>query len=180
MKTETIQNIQEYEFKGDEHFLLDANIWLYTYGPSVFRSEDKDHVYNDAMTKMINSKCNLYMIVPILSEYIYRCLDKQLKLNKVDKNDLKAFRKTDGYEKIAKLIAADVKEILDLVRCCSSMFENSKACEFLDKFLLCTLDFNDVVIEDFCISNELILVTNDGDFKDCDVPILTANPNLYR
>lgn len=180
MKKEAIQNIQEYEFRGDEHFLLDANIWLYTYGPSVFRYEDKDHIYNDAITKIIYNRCSIYMIIPILSEYIYRYLDQQLKLNGVDKENLKAFRKTDRYKEIVKLIAADVKEILDLVKCCSSMFETSTACGFLDRFLLCNLDFNDVIIEEFCITNNLILITNDGDFKECDAPILTANPNLYR
>lgn len=179
MKNESIKNIEEHQFKADEQFVLDANILLYTFGPSDFRSGDRDHVYNDAMTKMIVNKCKLYMILPVLSEYIYRYLDKQLKLNKVDKDDLKAFRKTDAYKEIAEMIAADVREILNLVKCCNPTFENSKACEVLDRFLQCTLDFNDAIIENFCISNRLTLVTNDGDFRNSDVHILTANSSLY-
>lgn len=180
MGRELIQNIKEHEFKTDEHLLLDANVWLYTYGPADFRSEDIDHTYNDAMTKMINNKCRLYMILPILSEYIYNCLRKQLELNGVSKDDLKAFRKTNDYKKITSLIEADVKEILGLVKCCNSSFENSKACELLDGFLRCTLDFNDVIIEDFCMANpNIILVTNDGDFKYSSIPIITANKNMF-
>ena len=155
-----IQNIKEHEFQADEHLLLDANVWLYTYGPADFRSEDTDHTYNDAMTKMINNNCKLYILLPILSEYIYRYLDKQLKLNGVSKGDIKAFRKTDAYKEIISLIEADVKEILDLVKCCNPAFENSNACALLDGFLRCALDFNDVIIEDFCKSNpKMILVS---------------------
>jgi predicted nucleic acid-binding protein len=176
-----IQNIKEHEFQVDEHLLLDANVWLYTYGPSDFRSEDEDHTYNDALTKMIVNKCKLYIMLPILSEYVYRYLDKQLKLNGVAKDDLKAFRKTDAYKKIISLIEADVKEILDLAKCCNPTFENSNACALLDGFLRCTLDFNDVVIEDFCKSYpKMVLVTNDGDFKNCCIPIITANNTMLR
>jgi hypothetical protein len=119
------------------------------------------------------------MILPILSEYVYRYLHKQLELNKITKDELKAFRKTDKYKEIVDYISADVKEILDLVKCCNSNFEHDSVYEFLNKFIQCTLDFNDVIIEDFCELNELTLVTNDGDFKNCNIPILTSNPNLY-
>ena len=179
MEKVLIQNIKEHKFQADEHLLLDANVWLYTYGPSATRLGDRDHIYNDAMTKMIDNKCKLYIILPILSEYVHVYLDKQLELNGVDRGDLKAFRKTDDYKKILRLIEADVKEILGLVKCCNPMFENSKACVFFDRFLQCALDFNDVIIEDFCISNpKMILVTNDGDFKNGSIPIFTANGSM--
>jgi len=177
-----IQNIKEHKFKADEHLLLDANIWLYTYGPAEIRSEDINHIYNDAMTEMIINKCNLYMTLPILSEYVYRYLSKQLELNGISKKDLKAFRKLGGYKKILDGIEADMKEILDIanINCCNSAFENSKAFELLDVFLRCTLDFNDVIIEDFCMANpNIILVTNDGDFKYSSIPIITANTSMF-
>ena len=166
MEKVLIQDIKEHKFRADEHLLLDANVWLYTYGPSVTRSGDRDHIYNDAMTKMIDNNCKLYMILPILSEYVHVYLDKQLELNGVDRGDLKAFRKTDDYTKILSLIEADVNEILGLVKCCNSMFENGTACAFLDRFLQCALDFNDVIIEDFCISNpKIILVTKPAEVR---------------
>jgi hypothetical protein len=56
MSQNFIQDIAKHQFHREERFLLDANIWLYTYGPSVFRSEDINHVYNDSMTKMIANK----------------------------------------------------------------------------------------------------------------------------
>lgn len=181
MEKALIQNIKEHRFRADEHLLIDANVWLYTYGPRTTRSGDPDHIYNDAMTKMITNKCKLYMILPILSEYIHVYLDKQLELDGIHKGDLKAFRKTDAYKRILNIMKADVKEILGLVECCTPMFENGKACVFLDRFLQCALDFNDVIIEDFCMSNpKIILVTNDGDFKNEDLPILTANGSMLR
>ncbi len=181
MRRTLIQNIKDHQFQPDEHLLLDANVWLYTYGPSVFRSGDPNHIYNDALTEIKANKCKIYLILPILSEYIHRYLDKQLQLNGVSKCDLKAFRKTDNYKKIMVMIEADAKEILNFVKCCNPVFENSKACELLDGFLRCALDFNDVIIEDFCRSNpKMILITNDGDFKNCDIPIITANNAMLR
>lgn len=179
MDRDLIQNIRDYKFLADDHLLLDANVWLYTFGPSDFRSGDKHHIYNDALTEIVKNNCKLYLILPILSEYIYRYLDKQLRLNGITKDDLKAFRKTDTYKDITKMIEADVNEILNLVKCCNTTFENGKAYDLLDEFLGCVLDFNDVIIEDFCKSNPQIrFITNDGDFKNCSIPIITANKNM--
>lgn len=180
MKKSAIQNIKEHEFRTDEHLLLDANVWLYTYGPQATRSGDPNHIYSDAMTKIITNNCKIYMILPILSEYIHVYLDKQMEREGIHKGDLKAFRLTDDYKRILNMIKADLIEILGYVECCNPMFENDKACVFLDKFLQCTLDFNDVIIEDFCASNpKIVLVTNDGDFKNCGIPIITANNAMF-
>ena len=39
-------------------------------------------------------------------------------------------------------------------------------------------DFNDQVITEICKNNGFTLITNDGDFKTQEIPILTANAKL--
>ena len=40
------------------------------------------------------------------------------------------------------------------------------------------LDFNDKIILDVCKTQDMILLTNDSDFADADVDILSANPKI--
>jgi len=72
-----------------------------------------------------------------------------------------------------------MEDILSFAECCDSSFNKPKANVYLKGFQECKLDYNDLVIEDICIANDLILVTNDSDFKDSRIPVvLTANPSL--
>ena len=64
-----------------------------------------------------------------------------------------------------------------MVKCfCDLDLDDAKTREFLDEFTAGEMDFNDIIIRNVCSSNNLILVTDDGDFKNCsNITILTAN-----
>ncbi|MDR3302817.1 MAG: PIN domain-containing protein, partial [Treponema sp.] len=43
-----------------------------------------------------------------------------------------------------------------------------------------SLDFNDKIIADTCKTNKCLLITNDADFKDADIDILSVNKKLLN
>jgi predicted nucleic acid-binding protein len=180
-----IENLQRHTFREDEKLLLDTNIWLFAFGDSKFKyNNDNISIYLNSLNKMTNSK--IYICGPIISEFINKCIDVQWKRWQKEKNphpnDRKAFRKDPDFERTAKEIAQDTEEILNMVKCyCDSTFDDAKARAFLNEFTARELDFNDILIKELCESNDLILVTDDGDFKNCgNITILTANSKYFR
>jgi len=65
--------------------------------------------------------------------------------------------------------------MLNGIEYCDSKFDKTKVCGFLSEFKKCEMDFNDIMIEEICKENALALVTDDGDFKNSNIPIFTAN-----
>lgn len=175
-----IENLQRHTFRENEKLLLDTNVWLFAFGDSKFKYEnDNSSIYLNSLNKMANSK--IYICELIISEFINKCIDVQWRRWQKEKNplrnDRKAFRNDPDFERTAKEIAQDAEEILNMVKCyCDSNFDQAKAREFLKEFTARELDFNDIIIKELCESNDLILVTDDGDFKNCSsITILTAN-----
>jgi len=42
------------------------------------------------------------------------------------------------------------------------------------------VDFNDALLVDICKKRNIKLMTNDGDFQDGGIEVLTTNPRLLR
>lgn len=177
-----IKNILK--LQASDRILLDTNICLFIFGPGKFRYLDSNSSkYVNAQDKWGTDK--VYICRPVLSEFINRLIHDQWKIWKHDENphpnNKKAFRNSSIFKGlISKEIAQYVEEMLNGIECCDSGFDKTKACEFLSEFIKCELDFNDIIIEEICRTNNLILVTDDGDFKNCGIPIITANDSMFQ
>ncbi len=176
-----IEDIDSHDFHAGERLLLDANIWLFTYGPISYRRQNNASAYNNALAKISINSCEVYICQTIISEFINRCIDEEFKLLKIDRSSRKAARKIPTiFEPIAKKIALYMQDILDLARCCNSPFDSAKIRAYLKDFQTGNLDYNDIIIEDICKVNNLTLVTDDSDFENCNIQILTANDYMLR
>ena len=177
-----IKNIRDLQLS--DRILLDANVCLFIFGPGKFRYDNiNSKNYVDAQDKW--GPNNVYICRPVLSEFVNRLIRDQWKIWKHDENphpnDPKTFRSSSTFkERISKEIAQYVEEMLNGVGCCDSDFDESKARGFLSEFINCELDFNDIIIEDICRNNALALLTDDGDFKNCGITIITANNAMLR
>jgi predicted nucleic acid-binding protein len=169
------------DLQNTDKILLDANVCLFVFGPPDFSYQDTDR-----SSKYINSqgnwgKDNVFICRPVLSEFVNQCIDYYWKIWKRDEkptrpNGKKDFRKSDYYRvnKIADKITQYVKDMLYGIECCDSKLDKSKAHAYLGEFSKCEMDFNDIMIEEICKENNLALVTDDGDFKKCSIPIFTV------
>ena len=170
--------------QANDRILLDTNVCLFIFGPGKFRYDNTNSSnYVSAQDKW--GAGNVYICRTLLSEFINKLINDQWKIWKHDENprpnDPKTFRNSPVFkESISKEIAQYVEELLNGVECCDSEFDKPKARDFLGEFINCELDFNDIIIEEICKNNELTLLTDDGDFKNCGIPIITANNTILQ
>jgi len=167
------------ELQPTDKILLDTNTCLFVYGHPNFRYKNRNSIkYVNCQNNF--GKGNVFVCGPVLSEFINKIRDEMWKKWKEDENphpnDKKAFRNSPYYKNnnIADLIAQYAIEMLNEIGCCNSNFDNALAFAFLNEFIKCKQDFNDIIIEEICKENALALVTDDSDFKNCSIPIFTV------
>ena len=98
-------------------------------------------------------------------------------MGKPDGN-FKQFRKSQDFKPIAQDIAADIKQILKHCVRIENGFETLPIDELLNEYALGNADFNDQVIATLCRNKGLILITDDGDFRNNEIQVVTANKRL--
>ncbi|MDE2389024.1 MAG: PIN domain-containing protein [Betaproteobacteria bacterium] len=156
---------------------MDTNVWLFIYGPQK-PGNTKESIYSGVLAKILTAGSKIFIDVLIVSEFINTYA--RLKWNVMGKprGDFKSFRKSVDFKPIAQDIAADVKQILKHCLRIESGFDALAIIDLLDEYALGKADFNDQVIATLCREKGLILVTDDGDFRDNEIPIVTANRRL--
>ena len=180
-----VKDIRGYPFENKEKLFLDTNVWYYIYGPKPIKPADKifKRYYSVALDKIIESKREIFIDVLVLSEFINRYArffyeKRYHDLPPHSKPDFKIYRSSDAFRIEAKFIINETKKIMKISYPCNLDFETMKIELHLSEFEECNSDFNDIVYKNICKLNNFTLVTNDGDFKKCGIPILTANNNL--
>lgn len=167
----------DYNFAPDDKLLLDTNVWFFIYGPQK-PGDTRAAVYSEVLAKILAARSKVFIDVLIVSEFINTYA--RLKWNVMDKphGNFKSFRKSRDFKPIAQDISADVKQILKHCLRIESGFDALAIIDLLDEYALGKADFNDQVIATLCREKGLILVTDDGDFRDNEIPIVTANRRL--
>lgn len=169
--------LTSYNFKPDDKLLLDANIWLFIYGPRS-PGDTKVEVYSDAFNKILTAQCRIYIDVLIVSEFINTYARLKWNLWKKDSGspiEFKQFRKSERFKSIAQDIAADVKRILKHCLRMDNGFGSLAIDALINDYASGNFDFNDQILANLCKNNGLKLVTDDSDFKNHEIFIITAN-----
>jgi predicted nucleic acid-binding protein len=174
-------DVRTYTFRKDDRLLLDANIWLSVYGPIACHDWRTD-VYSKALSRIYSSKCLIFLDAIVLSEYINRFA--RLEYEQMDKSikpsTYKEFRSSVHFKNVASEVAITVNNILKKTTCCNFDFESIKTTDILVDYQAGTRDFSDSLIIELCKEQDLVLITHDKDFKNCDIPILTAHKRLLN
>ncbi len=119
--------------------------------------------------------------VLVLSEFANRYARIEYEYHKSDgSSTYKEFRNSPDFANVAQAIADSMRRILKISIPLESGFADLNHSAFASQFETGVCDFNDMVINALCVSRDLLLVTHDGDFKDEDVSILTANGKLLQ
>ena len=174
------EDIRSYVFKPTDELLLDANIWLFVYGPSK-PGDWKVAVYSRALDKILKAQSPIYVDVLIISEFInrYARLKYHIHFPNPDAyHSFKQFRKSADFKPIAQDVAADVRRVLQHCERVESGFDTLDIVALVEEYEKGDSDFNDQVLAELCRSKELILVTDDGDFADAGLMVVTVNRRL--
>lgn len=173
-------DIKSYGYKKGEALLFDANIWLYISAPP--SSAPVAHWtkrYSQALKEMLNAGATLVISSTVLSEYLNRyCRIEWDALYKASYPTFKKFRLSTDFKSVGAQATAEANQILALCGTRNDRFETCNVKSALTEFGSGTLDFNDGMITHFCAEHGCKLVTNDADFTEGGIEILTANGSL--
>ena len=172
------RTVEDYNFTVEDRLFLDTNVWLYLYAPQ----ETQRHwvnIYSEAFDRILKARSQIYTDVLVLSEFINVYARQEWKLKAAPIRDFKKFRNSRRFKPIARDITADVKRVLGHCSRIKSGSSTLKMDGLLNGYAAGNSDFNDHVITELCKSNELTLITNDSDFKNQTIPVLSANPKLF-
>ena len=175
--------VRKYIFSNEDRLFLDANIWLFVYGPVPRSDKDKSlkNIYSDAFKNMLINNSQIFIDEFIFSEFInaFRQLEFKRLIPEIEwSRGFKKFRDSSRSLKVTREIALQARKILNASRRCNCLFNSSNIEALLKKYENGHSDFNDQLYLELCKINGFLFVTNDRHFKNCGVPLLTANSTV--
>jgi predicted nucleic acid-binding protein len=171
----------------NERYFFDANVWLAILYS--FYNEPYYHAYKIFFNKIINNKIapSARIVMPslLVSELINRiirdiyfyefCNDNGITKNAL--NFKTVYRKAPEYVSDFDEVCSGIRDYENKIDFVSDGVDGYK-CEHLIKDIPHHLDFNDFVYSKIAKREDLILVTNDADFKVENIRILTTHQAL--
>jgi predicted nucleic acid-binding protein len=159
-----------YKINKDDKVFIDTNILIFLFSPD-FVSSKRHQIdkYSAIYGKLIENNCKLFINSHVVSEFINKCLRIDFEKNFQDKETSKDFkrdyRESQRYQDTLSLVLKELKKFISLNVSqlddefgIFDIFENYKNNE--------TSDFNDLIIAKIVISNNLKLLSDDGDFNN--------------
>jgi predicted nucleic acid-binding protein len=163
-------NLREIRELRDRYVFVDANVLIYLFWStgSAFWEINYASVYS-ALLKQRNQLCVDFLVI---SEFVNRVLRTEHKKKQPDSN-FKQFRDSrDGKDVLSDIYSLAQTQILDQFEVVGKSFSKDDIIHFLS---VNGLDFLDKGILKICRNNNFVLLTNDKDFKNADIDILTCN-----
>ena len=157
---------------------FDANVLIYVFWPS--GSFNWENQYSSTFGKLIRQGNELMVDFMVLSEVINRAIRIEFGKYKVNNQTatFKQFRDSqDGKDTVSDIYTIVKDSILPRFSIIGKSFSKTD----IDTFLVVdTLDFNDKAIIPLCKDNNCVLLTNDKDFANADIDIVSSNPLVYN
>jgi predicted nucleic acid-binding protein len=126
---------------------------------------------------MLTAQSRIYIDVLIVSEFMNTYARLKWKLLSPS-SKFKQFRKSKYFKPVAQDIAADAKRVLQHCTRVEDGFESLAIESLMDEYAAGNSDFNDQILATLCKKQGLKLVTDDGDFRGREIPVITANKRL--
>lgn len=166
----------DFKFTFASEFFFDTNIWLLLYGKIADYQKNDQKEYSRLFGEILSRKSSIYINSMIISEFANVILRLEFSVWKtrnklIDPDYKKDFVGTDEYKNTVAHITAIINKILQLPNIIRipDDFNSLNMGEILENFK--QVDFNDAYIYSITKSKNLILVTNDGDFKKINTKI---------
>jgi predicted nucleic acid-binding protein len=158
-----------------KNVFVDANVLIYLFWPTGQHSFEQN--YARVFRNLLRQENKLFVDFLVISEVINRVVKiEHQKLSPTQK--FKDFRNSQEGKDVLNDIYIIVKD------CIFKRFDvigkNFNKKEIEDYLEVDELDFVDKVIVTLCKEHTFVLLTNDKDFKNTDLDILTGNPLILN
>jgi predicted nucleic acid-binding protein len=167
--------LQDYNLLSNRNIFFDANILIYLFWPTGEHYYEQN--YARVFKNLLKQKNELYVDFLIISEVINRVLRIEHKKYNSTQN-FKEFKNSEEGNEVQNDIFIIVKnEILKNFKVIGKSFQKEDIYNFL---VLNELDFIDKATASLCKENNMVLLTNDKDFKNSGVDVLSGNPKILN
>jgi len=174
-------DLSSYSFSSDEQVLVDTNVWLYLFPAPGNPPHNFAQQYSTAFANLVSAQAQPVLDPMVLSEYLNRYMRIEWEGNyKSRYPKFKDFRNSSDFKAIASSAETFAKKILNFCQIHSIPANELDLQQALSAFSAGGEDFNDALLVDICKKRNLKLMTNDGDFQDGGIEVLTTNPRLLR
>ena len=167
---------------SDRNVFLDTNILIYLFWPT--GSNWATNNYPKYFNRLLKNEIPLFVDFNVISEFINRAIrleyDKYVTARGLNKRDFnyKQYRNTgEGKSAMQDIYTVISDDVLPKVTVCGKAFFIE---DLQDMFVVDNMDFMDKAILKICLENNFIILTNDADYADCDLDILTANGKMLN
>jgi predicted nucleic acid-binding protein len=175
--------IKGYQFTANDRLFFDTNIWIILFGPPGEPGDTRAKTYSNAFKKAREAGSTLVIDVLVLSEFVNRSLRleyNQLRAYGEADDDYKRYRASQEYAASVRQVARTAEQILSFCQPVESGFTSCDLTSLLMSFASSQSDLNDQFIVEICRRHNLLLLTDDGDFQDSGLTILTRNSSYFR
>lgn len=171
----TKYKLQDYAHLSGKDIFVDANVLIYLFWATGQHSFESN--YARVFRNLLRQGNKLYVDFLVISEVVNRVLRiEHQKLNSNQK--FKEFRNSqEGKDVISDIYLIVQNEILSSFKIIGKSFDKIDIEGFL---IVDQLDFVDKATVSVCTENNLVLLTNDRDFKNSGLDILTGNPHILN
>lgn len=170
-------NARTHPFGAADQVLPDANFWLYLYGPPSAQPGWAVSAYSAIYVKLLIAKAQIHLDVLVLSEFVnsYARIEAKRLSPGVD---FKTFHRSAAFPPVAKTIAQEATNILNVCKRVNHHFAEWNALDLLKDYGVGKSDLNDQLLVESCRKHGLSLLTNDADFTEGGLTVFTANNRL--
>lgn len=179
MKNKAI-DARKHAFTNADAILFDANILLYLYGPVVDPSKWEVQAYSKIFADALTGGARFFLDVLVVSEFINRFARLEMKRLQPGQADFKAFRNSIDFVSVAKAIETQIKLILSVCLPENHLYAEWNHSNIFTSFATGNFDYNDQLIIETCRRNRFTVLTNDSDFTEGGITVLTANSKLLE
>ena len=172
--------IKERDFPAptlERDVIFDTNVWLSIYGLRAVNQNAQTRVYSAYYKELLECKRSIYLVGTVASEYIHRSMKMREEAQPHATIAQKIHQQRD-YAKWMDDIADEVSYLRDDCIRLNDGFDQSDPEVMCRRCIGKPLDYNDMIIADFCKSKGLFLVTDDADFSCEHIDIVTMNGKL--
>lgn len=174
-------SLSNYRFSKGELVLLDANILLYLFPGPLKPSHVLAKTYSHGINKLVQAEAIALTNTLLISEYLNSYCRLEYNATFAGTYDsYKKFRNSRDFPKLAQNASQNAKEILQLCQIHDFQEKRLNITGILSDFKAGKLDFNDAVYVDICRTEKFKFMTNDADFKNCGINILSCNQRLLK
>lgn len=174
-------DLSSYTFSSNEQVLVDTNVWLYLFPAPGNPPHNFAQQYSTAFANLVSAQAQPVLDPMVLSEYLNRYIRLEWEGNyRTQYLKFKDFRNSPDFSAVALAAETFARRILSFCQIHSIPADELDLSLALAEFSAGGVDFNDALLVDICKNRNLKLMTNDGDFQDGGIEVLTTNRRLLR